>query len=193
MNEFGKKIGNMLITLFVIVLLILASPFIIIFLIVGTIKDYIAYKKSRYYEDTNEKYSWMCGRTDYITFYGAIKDTGVPVEYYRNTNVGQTGYGYFVYDDALILCDYDSDTVYFDKDENDWLIYDEHDYMLLEPWIDEEIKVANEFLGEERCKQAYVFIESETMVGVPDKQYEKIVFLPTIDDNKISTLIDFIK
>lgn len=173
---------------FYAILLILASPFILIWLIFATITDYIKYKKTQYYNDTHEKYSWLCARSYYVVFYDAIKSASLPIDYYRDKETKLTGYGYFIFKDVLILCDYDSDILCFDKDNNEWLVYDEHDYMLLEPTIDEELKKVNEFLGENRCKRAILFVESELLEKATEKEYEQIKLLPIEDSDKISTL-----
>lgn len=173
---------------FYAILLILASPFILIWLVFATIHDYIKYKKTQYYNDTHEKYSWLCARSYYVVFYDAIKSAGLPIEYYRDTETKLTGYGYFIFNDVLILCDYDSDILYFDNDKNEWLVYDEHDYMLLETTIDEELKKVNEFLGEFRCKRAILFVESELLNETTEKEYERIEFLSIKDGDKISAL-----
>ena len=127
------------------VLLVLASPFILLYLIFATITDYFKYKKTQYYKDTHEKYSWLCARSYHVVFYNAIKSTGLPIDYYRDKETKMTGYGYFIHKDKLIVCDYDSDILYFDKNENEWLVYDENDYMLLESTIDSEIEKVNDF------------------------------------------------
>ena len=108
------------------ILLVLGSPFILIYLIFATITDYFKYKKTQYYKDTQEKYSWLCARSYYVVFYDAIKSAGLPVDYYRDRETKMTGYGYFIHKDILIICDYDSDILYFNKDENEWLVYDEN-------------------------------------------------------------------
>ena len=170
------------------ILLVLVSPFILIYLIFATITDYFKYKKTQYYKDTQEKYSWLCARSYYVVFYDAIKSAGLSVDYYRDRETKMTGYGYFIHNDILITCDYDSDILHFNKDENEWLVYDEHDYMLLEPTIDDEIKKVNDFLGENRCNQAIIFVENELLEEATVKEYERVKLLPVEDDNKISAL-----
>ena len=67
-------------------------------------------------------------------------------------------------------------------------MYDEHDYILLEPTIDDEIKKVNDFLGENRCNQAIIFVENELLEEATVKEYERVKLLPVEDDNKISAL-----
>lgn len=112
----------------------------------------------------------------------------MPIKYYRDKNTRITGYGYFIYNDVVILCDYDSDAFFFDKDKDEWFIYEEHDYLILENEINEEIKRVNEFLGEEICKKAILFIESDLLEDVPEIHYEKIEFLSVTEGNKVSAL-----
>ena len=60
--------------------------------------------------------------------------------------------------------------------------------MLLENEIDEEIKKVNEFLGEEVCNNAIIFVESDLLEDVPEIHYEKIEFLSVTEGNKVSAL-----
>lgn len=184
-----KKVGDALMSFFYAILLILASPVVLIWLVFATIHDYIKYKKTRYYKDTHERYSWLCAQSYYVSFYDSIKSAGLPIDYYRDRTIKLTGYGYFIFNDVLILCDYDSDILYFDKDNNEWMVYDEHDYVLLEPTtIDEELKKVNEFLDENRCKKVIIFVERELLEEATGKEYERIILLPIEDGDKISAL-----
>lgn len=192
MRKFLNKFGEALITVFIIVLLVIATPFILIWLVIKTIRDYFRYKESKYYQDTGEKYSWLCGESYHITFYNDIKNAKLPINYYRDNEIKITGYGYFIYNDLLLLCDYDSDTLYFDKEKNEWLLYEEHDYLLLENAIDDEIKKVNQFLGENICKKVLLFVDNDLLEEVPKKQYERIEFLSITDSNKISALRNII-
>ena len=188
MKTFFNKFGKAMLTVIIAILLVIASPLILIWLVISTTRDYFKYKESRYYRDTGEKYSWLCARTYHITFYNDIKNAKLPINYYRNDEIKITGYGYFIYNDFLILCDYDSDTFFFDKEKDEWLVYEEHDYLLLEKEVDEEIKKVNEFLGENICKKALLFVENDLFEETRQKNYERIEFLSITDGNKISAL-----
>lgn len=191
MKKFSNKFGEVVITVFFVTLLVIASPFILVWLPIKTIRDYLKYKKSKYYQDTGEKYSWLCADTPHISFYNDIKSNKMPIKYYRDKNIRITGYGYFIYNDLLLLCDYDSDSLFFDKEKDEWLVYKEHDYLLLENEIDEEIKKVNEFLGEAICKKAVVFVDKDIFDKTSKKYYDKISLLPIIDGEKASSLKDF--
>lgn len=189
MKLFLKKFGEALLTFFIAVLFIIFSPIILILFLIKTVSDYFKYIKSRYYRDTHEKYSWMCASSDYITFYNTIKNAELPVEYYRDNQIKETGYGYFVYKDTLLICDYDSDSVYFDKEREEWFAYDTKDCVLLESEVDKEIEAVNKFLGENRCSKAVIFIESSILEDVPEKHYERIEFLPVSNLDLVSALV----
>lgn len=192
MKLFFKKFGEALLSVLIFILCVVFSP-VILFVFSGkTVSDYFKYKKSRYYHDTHEKYSWMCASSDYILFYNAVKISGVPVEYYRDNSIKETGYGYFVYGNTLLICNYDSDCVYFDKDKEEWFAYDARDSVLLETEIDKEIESVNEFLGENRCSKAIIFIESSMLEGVPEKHYERLVFSSVSDRDLVSALKKFV-
>lgn len=189
MKLFLKKFGEALLTVLIGILCVVFSPVILIVLLVKTVSDYFKYKKSKYYYDTHEKYSWMCASSDYITFYNTIKNAELPVEYYRDNQIKETGYGYFVYNNILLICNYDSDSVYFDKDREEWFAYDTKDCVLLESEVDKEIEAVNKFLGENRCSKAVIFIESSILEDVPEKHYERIEFLPVSNLDLVSALV----
>ncbi len=188
MKLFLKKLCEALGIVLICILCVVFSPIILIVLLIKTVSDFIKYKKSRYYYDTHEKYTWMCASSEYVVFYNAVKAAELPVEYYRNNQIKETGYGYFVYKDTLLICDYDSDSVYFDKEREEWFAYDAKDCVLLESEIKKEIEAVNEFLGENRCSKAVIFIESSMLEGVPEKHYERIEFLPVSNRDLISSL-----
>lgn len=87
----------------------------------------------------------------------------------------------------MLLCDYDSD-FFFDKEKDEWVIYDEDDYVLLETAVDDDIKRVNEFLCENVCKRAVLFTEKELLDEAPENRYERIEFLPMTDGDKFLAL-----
>ena len=190
MKTFFKKFFEALSTVIGAVGLLLFLPFILILLAVLTIINYIKYKKTRYYMDTKESYSWLCADSAHISFYNDIKKSELPIEYYRDKNIKITGYGYFVYRDILIIRDFDN-VIYFDSEQNEWFIYEEHGENLLKEKVEEEIKKANEFFGENRCNKAIVFLDAEVFDETLEKHYENFEFLR--DTDKISELNEFIQ
>ena len=192
LKSFIKETCEGLLKILIILLLIVFSPIILIWIIISTIKDYIKYKKSEYFEDTHERYSFLCADSYHISFYNATKKANLPIDFYRKKDVKITGYGYFIYHDALILCDYDSDTLYFDKEKDEWTVYDEHGYVSFEPEVEQEIKNCNEFLEKDVCKRAIVLVESEFVDEAPEKEHKLFEFLPVADGDKVSTLKNII-
>ncbi len=193
MKKLSNKTGEGIVSFFIIILLIIALPFILIYVLITTIADYFKYKSSQYYKDTKEKYSWICANSQDIKFYNEIKENALPIEFYRNKDLKYTGRGYFVYKDILFLSEYDADVFYFDEEKEEWLVYDEHDYLLLENEADEEIKNANKFFMEERCKRAAVFVEKELLKNTPEKQYERLQLLPIENDDRVSAVQEILK
>lgn len=194
MKTFFKKFFEALSTVIGAVGLLLFSPFILIlfavFIVVLTIINYIKYKKTSYYKDTKERYSWLCADSAHISFYNDIKKSELPIDYYRDKNIKTAGYGYFVYRDILIIRDFDN-VIYFDSEQNEWFIYEEHGEILLKEKVEEEIKKANEFFGENRCNKAIVFLDAEVFDETSEKHYENFEFLR--DTDKISELNEFIQ
>lgn len=196
MKTFFKKFFEAISTVIGAVGLLLLTPFILIllaiFIAVLTIINYIKYKKTSYYKDTKERYSWLCADSAHISFYNDIKKSELPIEYYRDKNIKTAGYGYFVYRDILIIHDFDN-VIYFDSEQNEWFIYEEHGENLLKEKVEEEIKKANEFFGENRCNKAIVFVEDEVLDEAPEKYYENIELLRVTGTDEISALNNFIQ
>ena len=166
-------------------------PFWLVLLTVKTVKDYSIYKRTVYFQDTHEKYRWMCGESQYIQFYDSVKKADVPVEFYRDKSVEETGYGYFVFNDTLFVCDYDSDNLYFDKDRNEWLVYYSDECLLLETEIDKVLKIVNTFLGENKCVQTVLVLPSNMLDDVPERHYERIRFLAIQNSDMVSALRNY--
>ena len=95
MKTFFKKFFEALSTVIGAVGLLLFSPFILIlfavFIVVLTIINYIKYKKTSYYKDTKERYSWLCADSAHISFYNDIKKSELPIDYYRDNNIKTAG------------------------------------------------------------------------------------------------------
>ncbi len=187
MRKSCEEREDILVTIFIVVFVTIASPLILVWLIIRTIVDYFKYKKSKYYSDTHERYSWMCGESEHIVFYNELKKANLPVDYYRDDLIKMTGYGYFIFKNILILCDYDSDVIYFDFDNENWFVNGECS-LLLEPAINDEIKKVNKLLGANVCERAILLVDSRILADVPEKHYENFEFLPVTNKNRVSAL-----
>ena len=159
-------------------------------LLIITPFDYLKYKKSRYYKDTKEKYSWLCTSSYYIKFYDMIKNENLPIDFYRcNQGVPLTGYGFFVYKDILILNDYEP---CYDEEKNIWLVEIEDEYVDIIEDVKRSIDRCNELLKKDVCKRAVVLIDNDLYEQHPNLKYENIEFLPVnndLDIEAIKTLI----
>lgn len=181
----SNKFGQLLIT-------VLLFPLVLVFLfciLIITPFDYFRYKKSRYYKDTKEKYSWLCGMSSYVKLYCLIKKENLPINYYRYDEVHITGYGFFIYKDTLILNDYE---LCYDEEKNIWLFENEDEYVDIKEGVEYTINECNEFLKNDVCKKAVVLIDRELYEEHPDVKYENIDFLPIsndLDAEAIRTLI----
>ena len=108
------------------VLYLLIAILFLLLTVIITPFDYMKYKRTRYYKDTKERYTWLCTSSHYIGFYEMIKKANLPIDYYRYDNIPVAGYGYFVYKDTLILSDYDP---CYDEDGNIWQVMVEDEYV----------------------------------------------------------------
>ena len=171
---------------------VLLFPIVVLFLIgllIITPFDYFKYKKSRYYKDTKEKYSWLCTSSYYIKFYDMIKSENLPIDFYRCDYAPISGYGFFVYKDILILNDYEP---CYDEVKNIWLVEIEDEYVDIKIDVENAIDRCNELLKNDICKKAIVLIDKVLFEEHPNVKYENIEFLPVSNDldvEAIKTLI----
>ena len=152
----------------VAVCLVLFTPF-----------DYLCYKRTRYYKDTHDKYTWLSGRSPYITLYNVIKTEEFPIEYYRVAD-SFTGYGYFVCGDTLILNDYNP---CYDEETGHWQVEIEDEYVDIQTDVADEIKQCNELLKAEVCRKAVVLMDGDTWEEHPDVAYENLTFVPVYEED----------
>lgn len=171
-----------------IIFTVIFFPIVVLFLLgllIITPFDYLKYKKSRYYKDTKEKYSWLCMVSYYVKFYDLVKKANLPIDFYRCDYAPITGYGFFVYKDILILNDYEP---CYDEERDIWLVEIEDEYVDIKEEVEADIKRCNDFLKDNICTRALVFIYDEVYKEHPDVKYEKIDFLPVKNNSYIDAL-----
>jgi hypothetical protein len=152
--------------------------------------DYFKYKRTRFYKDTKQKYSWLCMSSYYIKLYDLIKNENLPIDYYPCDYSFVMGYGYFVYKDTLILNDY---SPCYDAKKNIWLVEIEDEYVDIKIDVEAAIANCNERFGPDLCKRAVVLIDKDLFEEHPNVYYENIEFLPAKNDcdiDALRTLID---
>lgn len=138
--------------------------------------DFIKYRKSQYYQDTQEKYSFLCGSSYWIAFYEAVKKENLPISYYRCRDGTTAGFGYFVYKDTLITNS--AEPCHYDADEGVWLVEIEDEYIDIKSEVDSEIDGCNKFLGSEICKKAIVLVDEDFYEEDVNVNYENIELFP---------------
>ena len=167
------------------VLYLLIAILFLLLTVIITPFDYMKYKRTRYYKDTKERYTWLCTSSYYIGFYEMIKKANLPIDYYRYHKVPTAGYGYFVYRDTLILNDYDP---CYDEEHNVWQVEIEDEYVDLAEDVQRNIDQCNELLKAEVCKRAVVLIDKDLLAQHPDAKYENISFLPVSNDLDVDAI-----
>lgn len=158
---------------------ILLMPVLLLLFLWNTVKtpiDYIKYKLSRYYKDTHEKYTWLCGFSDRIKLYDVIKKEDLPVEYHRCGQHHPAGYGYFIYKDILILTDFAP--VCFDAEQNRWTVEIEDEYKDMGDEAEKAVTECNAFLQADVCKKAAVLIDGDVYIEHPDTGDGRFSFAP---------------
>ena len=172
-----------------IIIMIVLFPVILLFLLwvlLYTPFDYLKYKKSRYYNDTKEKYSWFCAFSAYIKFYDLIKKENLPIDFYRCSDTPVTGYGFFVYKDTLILNDYEEPC--YDEEKNIWLVEIEDEYIDMKDDVVEAIERCNKLLKKDVCKKAVVLMDKDLYEEHPNVEYKNIDFLPVSSDLDVEAI-----
>lgn len=176
-----------------IALLPIAALFLIMFLVYTPI-DYCLYRFMRYYRDTHEKYSWMCTASFYIKLYNCIQREQLPIQYYRDATVAFTGYGYFVYEDVLIIADADAS---FNDEQGYWEVEAEETWISLDKYVAKELENCNTYLQKEICVKAIVLVDSDLieehtslqgglyeLLPVKNERYGKALSAKIAYDNK---------
>ncbi len=186
MKEEKITVKDILLTL----LLFPIGIIVILCLLISTPFDYFKYKRTRYYKDTNEKYSWLCTTSFYIKFYDTVKENRLPIDYYRCGDSYFTGYGYFVHNDTLILNNYEP---CYDEETDRWLVEIEDEYVDIQTDVADEIKDCNKLLKAEVCRKAVVLIDGDVWEEHPNAPYDNIAFVPVYDDELAEALKTFVQ
>ena len=170
------------------IIVILLFPLLLLFLI-GILLyfpfDLLKYKKTLYYKDTKEKYTFLCGSTSYIRIYETIKKNSLPISFYRDTEVEATAYGYFVYMDILIV---DLDDISVNEEKNAFTVEIEDIYTDISGEVQNSLKRINEILGNDNIKKAAVLIDAELLKEYPEIKYPQFDLIPVEDGNNLDAL-----
>ena len=115
-----EKLSAAAAALLVIGVLLLLSPFILLYFLFKvfiTPYDYYKHKKNRYQKDFPKRYSWLKGPHPDSLPYGAIKEAELPIDYIKWSEAYEL-LGYFVYKDILLVF---HEPLFFDKTRGLWL------------------------------------------------------------------------
>ncbi|MBO7740030.1 MAG: hypothetical protein J6S34_00745 [Clostridia bacterium] len=115
-----EKLSAAAAALLVIGVLLLLSPFILLyflFKVLITPYDYYKHKKNRYQKDFPKRYSWLKGPHPDSLPYGAIKEAELPIDYIKWSEAYDL-HGYFVYQDILLVF---HEPLFFDQTKGLWL------------------------------------------------------------------------
>ncbi len=155
-------------SVFSYLLLILLLPLLIIFCVCRVMYlpvDAIIYHRSQYYKDIKEKYRLYGADSNCFKLYNLIYGLGLPVEYVRNSYVNINAYGYFYFDDTLIVTDYIPS---YDKEIQGWALVDSEDgghdgYVSIEDGLQVDIDDFNKFMGREVCSKAILLVDADDL------------------------------
>lgn len=177
-----KKILNGILT-------VLVFPLAILFLLglaLYTPIDYVKYKRSAYYKDRGEKYTWLCASASYLGIYEVIKKHGLPISFYKGEAEDFTGYGFFVYKDVLIVGDLLDLSV--DEERKIFTTETDDEYVDIASEVEADIKEVNKLLGEDRVKTAAVLVDRDLLEENPEISYEGFELIPLVYSNYLDAL-----
>lgn len=124
--------------------------------------DYIKYKLSLYYKKEHKKYTLFAASGCNFEIYNEFLKWNLPIQFIENPNEKSLEYGWFVYDNILIIPNVFS--FEFDLESGKWNYYgvvdeEERIIMSLDEYIEIEIQEANELSGQVICNDAVVLID----------------------------------
>lgn len=160
MRKIVSAIGSFFATVVGLVVLLFAGIGFLIYLPF----DYFKYKNSIYYKTERKKYSLFAGLSIYFDIYNIILKNNLPIKYY-NPKEESLSSGFFVYDKTLII---PACVLEYEQERKDWFIKineDSHepDIQSLSEFLEEEIRAANESLGQTVCEKAVILAENESV------------------------------
>lgn len=149
------KVSRLGVSILLLPLIIIFGLFLLLYLPI----DLIAYRRTRYYKDTKEKYSFFGRSSPYVKLYNTLKREGVEFDFHRCTDEQINAFGYFLIGDALLIADlYPT----YDKETQSWLILEGEDgeqKTTLPEIAQEQMRECNKLLGDGRCTRAIAFVE----------------------------------
>ena len=98
--------------------------------------------------------------------------------------------GFFVYNDTLIINDYEEP--FYDEEKNIWLVEIEDEYIDMKDDVVDAIERCNELLKNDVCKKAVVLIDKDLYEEHPNVKYESIDFLPVSSDLDVEAIKTFL-
>ena len=168
---------------------ILSLPVILLVLfslLLYTPIDFIRYRRSLYYRDTKEKYRWLSGMSSNVKLYNTIRKENLPVQFIRDDSRPANCYGYFVFENNLILCE---DTPVFNAAEKRWEFEEEDVYIEFDAAaVQSEIDRCNELLNENVCTFAYVLLDHDDIPPEAPLVFETYRLVPVREKNYAAAL-----
>lgn len=187
MKEIVSKFFQCLIAILLLPIVLIALICLLLYVPI----DYIKYKKSYYYKDFQLKYPFWIGFSPYYTLYNAIKSANLPIEYIPAMEKdSSTAFGYFLYDQTVILNDVGCLT--YDEETDEWLEEIDDSWVSVEETMEETINNVQKIKGQDGCQKAVLLVEEQQIpeeVLCKAKQSDMFILY---DDNIIDALKTYI-
>ncbi len=196
LKKYFSKIFNFLLLPFWVILGTFLALAFGIFLILLIPFDYFRYKKSLYYKTEHKKYTLYSGSGLHFKIYNEILKHNLPIKFIYNPNDESLGYGWFVYNETLIILndfgfEYDSENNVWnycceivDDDETESNVL-----MSLDEYIETEINEINELVGETICNNAIILIDANDIENLESAKSENRFLI--YDDNREEVLKNY--
>lgn len=176
-------ISSVLSYVFITLVLIVAAPFLLLWLVLDIIYSpfrYYKVKKSLYYKDFPYKYKWLDGVHQDNGVYTFIKENHLPIQYlkcYENYNLS----GFFLYKDVLL--DF-SEPFLYDDESMVWCVFpeddesaeddttgtetvdhsDDYEILTVDGWKESQIMEFKEKFPDQICKNIVFFYNKKRLL-----------------------------
>ncbi len=168
-KRFGVFLGEKLIAMVVFLLL----PCLLLCAIAYTPVDFVRWCISPYRRDFGGRYPWMVSQNNpYFLIYNLIQRKHLPIRFYRDDTVKVACFGWFVYEDTLILPDMGWE---YDEEKNRWVTEEDDQTVVLdEAWVQKQLDDCNRAAGGEVCCQVILLCDE-------DEEVDAAAFAPMQD------------
>lgn len=120
--------------------------------------DYIRYRRTHFYQNTNTRYTWLAAISYCVRLYEVIQKANLPIEFTANPN--SACHGWFRYQDYLLFNAY---TLSYCEEQGTWVTEIEDEYIPIEDVLMEEIREYNALVQAPPASKALLLVEDSDL------------------------------